>query len=204
MEVDPTVQQAQQQQHALSSTETTATSDSNYSTMDSTASSSNVTAASTVPEANLGHDIEPMTTQTSEEQELYPIAVLVDELKNEDVQLRLNAIRNLGTIAMALGPQRTRDELIPFLNGNVHNKRVFLFWHITEHVCIPLETIDDEDEVLLAVAEELANFSEYVGGPEFAHYLLNPLENLATVEEVLVRDKVHRYFGYVKNVMWDI
>jgi serine/threonine-protein phosphatase 2A regulatory subunit A len=53
-----------------------------------------------------------------------------------------------------------------------------------------LETIDDEDEVLLAVAEELANFSEYVGGPEFAHYLLNPLENLATVEEVLVRDKV--------------
>lgn len=56
-------------------------------------------------------------SRVSEEQELYPIAVLVDELKNEDVQLRLNAIRNLGTIAMALGPQRTRDELIPFLNG---------------------------------------------------------------------------------------
>lgn len=55
----------------------------------------------------------------TEEQELYPIAVLVDELKNEDVQHRLNAIQNLGTIAMALGPQRTRDELIPFLNGNV-------------------------------------------------------------------------------------
>lgn len=53
----------------------------------------------------------------TEEQELYPIAVLVDELKNEDVQLRLNAIRNLGTIALALGPKRTRDELIPFLNG---------------------------------------------------------------------------------------
>ncbi|CAO3650149.1 unnamed protein product [Cunninghamella blakesleeana] len=49
--------------------------------------------------------------------ELYPIAVLVEELKNDNVQLRLNAIRNLGTIAMALGPQRTRDELIPFLNG---------------------------------------------------------------------------------------
>lgn len=49
--------------------------------------------------------------------------------------------------------------------------------------------MDDEDEVLLAVAEELANFTEYVGGPEYAHYLLNPLENLATVEEVLVRDK---------------
>lgn len=53
-----------------------------------------------------------------------------------------------------------------------------------------IENVDDEDEVLLAVAEELANFTEYVGGPEYAHYLLNPLENLATVEEVLVRDKV--------------
>lgn len=59
------------------------------------------------------------SSTATEEQELYPIAVLVDELKNEDVQLRLNAIRNLGTIAMALGPQRTRDELIPFLNGKI-------------------------------------------------------------------------------------
>lgn len=55
--------------------------------------------------------------------------------------------------------------------------------------CVYIDGIDDEDEVLLAVAEELANFSEHVGGPEYAHYLLNPLENLATVEEVLVRDK---------------
>ncbi|KAI9029088.1 armadillo-type protein [Phycomyces nitens] len=107
------------------------------------------------------------TNRDNEEQELYPIAVLVDELKNEDVQLRLNAIRNLGTIAMALGPQRTRDELIPFLN----------------------DSIDDEDEVLLAVADELSKFSEYVGGPEYAHYMLGPLENLSAVEEVLVRDK---------------
>jgi serine/threonine-protein phosphatase 2A regulatory subunit A len=113
MEVDPLVQQ----QNPVSSTETSTTMDSNYSTMDNTVSSSNVTAASTVPESNLGNNSEPTTTRTSEEQELYPIAVLVDELKNEDVQLRLNAIRNLGTIAMALGPQRTRDELIPFLNG---------------------------------------------------------------------------------------
>ncbi|CEG78577.1 hypothetical protein RMATCC62417_13160 [Rhizopus microsporus] len=124
-------------------------------------SSSNVTNATTLaPENNFGD-------RPNDEQELYPIAVLVDELKNEDVQLRLNAIRNLSTIAMALGPQRTRDELIPFL----------------------CEGIDDEDEVLLAVAEELGNFGEYVGGPEYAHFILAPLENLASVEEVLVRDK---------------
>lgn len=49
--------------------------------------------------------------------ELYPIAVLIDELKHDDVLLRLNAIRRLSTIALALGPERTRDELIPFLDG---------------------------------------------------------------------------------------
>ena len=50
--------------------------------------------------------------------DIYPIAVLVDELKHEDVVLRLNAIRRLATIAMALGPERTRKELIPFLDGS--------------------------------------------------------------------------------------
>jgi serine/threonine-protein phosphatase 2A regulatory subunit A len=50
--------------------------------------------------------------------------------------------------------------------------------------------VEDEDEVLTALAEELGNFIEYVGGPEYGHVLLAPLENLAAIEEPLVRDKV--------------
>jgi serine/threonine-protein phosphatase 2A regulatory subunit A len=42
---------------------------------------------------------------------LYPIAVLIDELRNEDVQLRLNSIKKLSTIALALGVERTRSAL---------------------------------------------------------------------------------------------
>lgn len=99
---------------------------------------------------------------------LHPLAILIDELKSEDVVLRLNAIRRLSTIALALGPERSREELIPFL----------------------LESLDDEDEVLLALAEELGSFVEYLGGQPHAHLLLGPLENLAAVEETLVRDKV--------------
>lgn len=72
----------------------------------------------------------------TENEELYPIAVLIDELKvntagaqhrcglqvdfclqHDEVLLRLNAIHRLSTIALALGPERTRDELIPFLDG---------------------------------------------------------------------------------------
>lgn len=93
----------------------------------------------------------------------------MDELRSEDVQLRLNAIHRISTIALALGPERARDELLPFLQ----------------------DSVDDEDEVLLALAEELGkNFDEYIGGPENGHLLLGPLENLSAVEETLVRDKV--------------
>lgn len=99
---------------------------------------------------------------------LHPLAILIDELKSEDVVLRLNAIRRLSTIALALGPERSREELVPFL----------------------MESLDDEDEVLLALAEELGDFVDYVGGQRYAHLLLGPLENLAAVEETLVRDKV--------------
>ncbi len=37
---------------------------------------------------------------------------------------------------------------------------------------------------------------EYVGGPEYGHVLLSPLENLAAIEEPLVREKV----GYSSEV----
>ncbi|KAJ1179724.1 hypothetical protein NDU88_004958 [Pleurodeles waltl] len=92
---------------------------------------------------------------------LYPIAVLIEELRNEDVQLRLNSIKKLSTIALALGVERTRTELLPFLT----------------------DTIYDEDEVLLALAEQLGSFTVLVGGPEFVHCLL--LLQLLQVPEFL-------------------
>uniref|UniRef100_A0A672R3R7 Serine/threonine-protein phosphatase 2A 65 kDa regulatory subunit A alpha isoform-like n=1 Tax=Sinocyclocheilus grahami TaxID=75366 RepID=A0A672R3R7_SINGR len=55
--------------------------------------------------------------------------------------------------------------------------------------CDRSDTIYDEDEVLLALAEQLGNFTMLVGGPEYVHCLLPPLESLATVEETVVRDK---------------
>lgn len=104
--------------------------------------------------------------------QIAPIAILMDELRSEDVQLRLNAIHRVKTIALALGPDRAREELIPFLQ----------------------ESVDDEDEVLLALAEELGKgFDDYIGGAKYAHILLGPLEILASVEETLVREKVRAY-----------
>lgn len=45
------------------------------------------------------------------------VGQLIDELKNEDDKKRKNSIANLSLIAKTLGPERTRLELIPFLNG---------------------------------------------------------------------------------------
>lgn len=122
--------------------------------------------------------------------ELYPIAVLIDELKHDDVILRLNAIHRLNTIALALGAERTRDELIPFLDGKsaltIPEYCIFILTVIAE-------SVEDEDEVLTALSEELGKFVEYVGGPEHAHVLLSPLENLAAIEEPLVREKVRSF-----------
>jgi serine/threonine-protein phosphatase 2A regulatory subunit A len=51
------------------------------------------------------------------------------------------------------------------------------------------ESVDDEDEILLALAEELGEFVPLVGGPQHAHFLLPPLEALATVDETVVRER---------------
>jgi hypothetical protein len=42
----------------------------------------------------------------------------VRRTQHDDVLLRLNAIHRLSTIALALGAERTREELIPFLDGS--------------------------------------------------------------------------------------
>ncbi|KAK4114230.1 ARM repeat-containing protein [Canariomyces notabilis] len=118
-----------------------------------------------------------MADATNANDELYPIAVLIDELKHDDVLLRLNAIHRLSTIALALGAERTREELIPFLD----------------------ESVEDEDEVLVALSEELGTFIEYVGGPQWGHVLLSPLENLAAIEEPVVRDKAVESLNKICN-----
>uniref|UniRef100_A0A8C4LKS8 Phosphatase PP2A regulatory subunit A/Splicing factor 3B subunit 1-like HEAT repeat domain-containing protein n=1 Tax=Equus asinus asinus TaxID=83772 RepID=A0A8C4LKS8_EQUAS len=102
---------------------------------------------------------------------LYPIAVLIDELRNEDVQPRLNSIKKLSTIALAIGGERTRTELPPFLT----------------------DTIYDEDEAPLAVAEQLGNFTGLLGGPDFAHYeqdsvRLLPVEACVSIAQLLSQD----------------
>ena len=74
---------------------------------------------------------------------LYPIAVMIDELKSSDQKKRINSVKNLSTVAIALGQERTRQELLPYI----------------------LELMDDDEEVLMALAEILPTLLDYAGGP---------------------------------------
>ena len=63
-------------------------------------------------------DGDPSITNVAEDvekNEIYPLALLMDELKHDDIANRVEAMKKLDTIALALGPERTRDELIQFL-----------------------------------------------------------------------------------------
>jgi serine/threonine-protein phosphatase 2A regulatory subunit A len=120
-------------------------------------------------------DVEPVARASAsegagkelDEQQLMAVSICIDELRHRDPQIRLRAFKNVTMIADALGPVRTRTELIP---------------HI-------MELVDDGDEILLALAEELKKLRAYVGGPEFVYMMMQPLETLSAVEESVVHDK---------------
>mmetsp|Transcript_16479 Transcript_16479/g.27982 ORF Transcript_16479/g.27982 Transcript_16479/m.27982 type:complete len:118 (+) Transcript_16479:26-379(+) len=108
---------------------------------------------------------------------LYPITVLIDELKSEDRKKRVNAVQSLSSIGIALGKERTRNEFLPYI----------------------MELMDDEEEVLIELATQLdSRFLDHIGGPLFASFLFKPLERLCEVEEITVRT---RAVESIKNIL---
>lgn len=99
--------------------------------------------------------------------DFYPLALLMDELKHDDVSNRVEAMKKLGDIAIALGPERTLHELLPFLADVAQ---------------------DDEEEVFATMAEKLGEFIPLVGGHQNSEPLIQILAVLAAMEEPIVRD----------------
>ncbi len=54
------------------------------------------------------------TNMAMVEEPMYPIAILINKLKNDDIQLQLNSIRCFYTIARALNEEWTHKKLIPY------------------------------------------------------------------------------------------
>eukprot|EP00020_Sapocribrum_chincoteaguense_P000523 CAMPEP_0170741476 /NCGR_PEP_ID=MMETSP0437-20130122/6239_1 /TAXON_ID=0 /ORGANISM="Sexangularia sp." /LENGTH=581 /DNA_ID=CAMNT_0011080049 /DNA_START=38 /DNA_END=1783 /DNA_ORIENTATION=- len=96
------------------------------------------------------------------------VQILIDELKADDISARSAALAKLPVIAGALGPARTRSDLLPFL----------------------ADSLDDEDEFLLELAAQLTAFAGEptpIGGAAHLKLLLPTLEALASAEDANVR-----------------
>ena len=82
---------------------------------------------------------------------LYEMAIVIDELKSQDVNKKINSIKKLSSVATALGQSRTRLELLPYL----------------------IELIEDgEDEILLALAQILPEQVDLAGGVKYIFHVL--------------------------------
>jgi serine/threonine-protein phosphatase 2A regulatory subunit A len=44
-----------------------------------------------------------------------PINLIIDELKSDDIRKRIHSVKHLDLIASTIGPERTKNELIPFI-----------------------------------------------------------------------------------------
>lgn len=97
-----------------------------------------------------------------------PLRLLQEDLKDEDYEQIIQSINRLTTIASALGPARTRNELLPFLTEYIEQ--------------------DNNDEAHTAIARQLGDFFEFVGGGSHALSLIPLLEKFMVEEEVVVRD----------------
>ena len=90
---------------------------------------------------------------------------LLEDLQSADIKTKKNAVQNLRGISLALGRERTRKELLPYLNS-----------------CID----EEEDEIILELAKVLSNFIDCIGGKQYIKELFNLLKVILTIDEPFV------------------
>ena len=105
---------------------------------------------------------------------------LLEDLQNPDIKIKKNAFQNLRGISLALGRERTRKELLPYLKS-----------------CID----EEEDEIIIELAKVLSNFIDCIGGKQYIKELLNLLEIILTIDDHFVRIEI---LNTIKSVVKQI
>mmetsp|Transcript_21115 Transcript_21115/g.42490 ORF Transcript_21115/g.42490 Transcript_21115/m.42490 type:complete len:594 (-) Transcript_21115:265-2046(-) len=101
------------------------------------------------------------------ESKLDPLTILKEDLQDEDHSIQIEGAKRLVVIAKAIGPQRTRKDLVEFLDGYLKQ---------------------ENDEALVAIGKQMVEVSKYVGGNEYVGCLVPLMEKLIFQEETVVCD----------------
>jgi len=122
------------------------------------------------------------------DEEIDPLDVLKEDLADDQIEVQLDAVRNMRTIVLALGPERASSQLMQFL----------------EQHCFPIEVqaakspetysnvkaLACKEEVMREIAVVIdGSLVPHFGGSERAGKTVIPfLEKLAMVEETVIRE----------------
>lgn len=110
--------------------------------------------------------------------------LLKEELSNDEIPHKVNAIHRLSTVILAIGPTQTHDKLIPFID------------------CTSTHTVAlirrEEDEVLFAIAEELGKVFALI---ENKLLLLPLLEALCSTDETVVREQAVKSLARIAEAL---
>ena len=101
-----------------------------------------------------------------------PFDLFVAQISSDSTEARVDAMKKLSIVGEAMGPTDALGKLVPYLNENIANSEN-----------------DDDDEILLILAGQLAELVPGLIPGHDALPLLPILERLCCVEETVVRDK---------------
>jgi serine/threonine-protein phosphatase 2A regulatory subunit A len=97
-------------------------------------------------------------------EEINALELLQEEMKTDEVNLKVNAIHRMKTVILSIGPEQTKDKLVDYLEGLIKQ---------------------EDDEVLFAIAEELGKVWDLHSDKTL---FLGLLETLCKQDETEVRN----------------
>ena len=116
---------------------------------------------------------------------------LLEDLQSQETKIKINAIRNLRGISLALGCEGTKKELLPYLKNCVNN--------------------EEEDEALIELAKVLSNFVDCIGGKQYIKDLLDLFEVILSIDEPTIRkeainslNETIKQIGNIKDIEKDL
>jgi len=119
------------------------------------------------------------------------LTLLKQEMTNEEIHVKVNAIHRLKTVILSIGQEDTVSQLIPYLDGKFELECLMSFLELIK---------SEDDEVLFAIAEELGKVFTLINDKTV---FLPSLESLAKQDETVVREQAAKSLTVISESLSD-